>query len=338
MNAGKRIALGAALVATISCSSPVAWAQATASGAEPVRLTWERAPDAESCPDASVIEADVTRRLGESPFRPDATDSIDVHVTREQGEWNALIEERSGNGPPLGSRVVTSAADSCDSLALAVGLAIALMIRARASSEGVDPAQAAPKAPPPAPPPPPCPDCPKPKSPDDERHVAAFASVVGALGVLPRAALGAALSGRVPVAEHASFLASLTWLPEQKTTGTSAETAFGATFGGLSGCYDTKNVARFRFSACASVLLGALHVIVWDPTPVRPGASFWSAGSLGLRADFMLARPLHLLVGVDGFVPFKRHTYVVDDAGGVETAFEQPAWGGLVSAGLGVEL
>ena len=336
MSASNRIALGAALVATISSSSPLAWAQATASGAEPVRLTWERAPDAESCPDASVIEADVTRRLGASPFRPDATDSIDVHVTREQGEWNALIEERSGDGPPLGSRVVTSAADSCDSLALAVGLAIALMIRARASSEQAVPPKVLP--PPPAPPPLPCPDCPKPRSPDDERHVAAFASVVGALGVLPRAALGAALSSRVPVAEHASFFASLTLLPEQKATGTSAETAFGATFGGLSGCYDTKNVARFRFSACASVLLGALHVIVWDPTPVRPGASFWGAGSLGLRADWMPARPLHVLVGVDGFVPFARHTYVVDDAGGVETAFEQPAWGGLVSAGLGVEL
>jgi hypothetical protein len=231
---------------------------------------------------------------------------------------------------------VTSSADSCDSLALAVGLAIALMIRARASSDAIDPPKAPP--PPPAPLPPPAPDCPKPSSLDSERHVATFASVVGALGILPRAALGAALSGRVPVAEHASFLASLTLLPEQRTEDTSAETAFGATFGGLSGCYDSKNVARLRFSACASVLLGALHIIVWDPTPVRPGASFWGAASAGLRADWMPARPLHLLVGVDGFVPFERQTYVIEDGGGVETAFEQPAWGGLVSAGLGVEL
>lgn len=334
MSRGRRIAFAAALVATISWSPHSAWAEPAATGAEPVRLVWERAPDAESCPEASVIEADVTRRLGESPFRPDASDSIDVHVTREQGEWNALIEERSGNGPPIGSRVVTSTADSCDSLALAVGLAIALMIRARASSDAVE----APKSAPPPPAPPPPPPCPKPSVPADERHVAAFASVVEALGILPRAALGAALSGRVPVAEQASIFASLTFLPEQRRSDAGAETAFGATFGGLSGCYDSKNVARLRFSACASLLLGALHVIVWNPTPVRPGASLFSAASVGVRSDWMPVRPLHLLVSVDGFVPFERHTFVVDVAGTPETAYEQPAWGGLVSAGLGVEL
>jgi hypothetical protein len=283
-----------------------------------------------------VIEADVTRRLGDSPFRAGASDSIDVHVTREQGEWNALIEERSGNGPPIGSRVVRSAADSCDSLALAVGLAIALMIRARASSDAVEaPKTALPPPPPAVPPPAPCP---KPSMPANERHVAAFASVVEALGILPRAALGAALSGRVPVAEQASFFASLTFLPEQRRTDAGAEMAFGATFGTLSGCYDSKNVARLRLSACASVLLGALHVIVWNPTPVRPGASLFSAASVGVRSDWMPVRPLHLLVSVDGFVPFERHTFVVDVAGTPETAYEQPAWGGLVSAGLGVEL
>ncbi|HEX6765489.1 MAG TPA: hypothetical protein VF103_08435, partial [Polyangiaceae bacterium] len=77
----------------------LAWARA-ASAQEtaahfPVRLDWTRAPNAESCPEASVIEADVTRRLGTNPFSADAPGSIDVSVARERGEWSALIEDRS---------------------------------------------------------------------------------------------------------------------------------------------------------------------------------------------------------------------------------------------------
>jgi len=134
-------------------------AQPSEPSPEPVRLSWTRAPEAEACPEASVIEADVTARLGANPFRPDAPGSIDVALTRERGEWTALIEDRSDGGAPAGSRVVTSAAESCDSLALAVGLAIALMIRARASEPVVaeEPVPIAPAVAP-AVPPAPCDD------------------------------------------------------------------------------------------------------------------------------------------------------------------------------------
>jgi hypothetical protein len=325
----------------------VAFASTTHASAEdatttkaPVRLGWTRALNAESCPEASVIEADVTRRLGVDPFSPDAPGSIDVSVAHERGEWTAVIEDRTAGGPPggppAGSRVVTSAAESCESLALAVGLAVALMIRERSSTEPVEVKKPVPTGPPPLAPAEP--HCPREPSCDEGRHVALFANAVAAFGVLPRASFGAALSGRIPLADQASLVASLTLLPEQRTGDDSGDSAFGATFGGLAGCFDSSAVGPLRFSGCAAVLLGALHVVVWTPSPVEPGASFWGAAALGARADWTPMTPIHLLGGADALVPFERRTYVVELDGGSETAFTEPAWGGLVSAGLGVEL
>jgi hypothetical protein len=329
----------ATLMATLSASFEPALASAepVTTAPHPVRLVWTRALGAEACPEASIIEADVTERLGTNPFSPDAPGSIDVHVARDAGVWTALIEDRPTGGAPEGSRVVTSTAESCESLALAIGLAVALMIRARTTAEPSEAPKPAPAAPPELPSPPPAVVVgPSPHA--SSRHVAVFASAVGALRVLPRAAVGPSVAGRVPVADHASLLASLTFLPEQRSHTAGADVGFGATFGGLAGCYDSSALARFRFSGCASALLGALHVIVHDPAPLAPGARFWGALSLGLRSDWTVAEPVHLLVGVEALVPLKRRSYVVERDGGTQAAFVEPPWGALASAGLGVEL
>jgi hypothetical protein len=327
----------AALLSTLSASAqPQATSPAPVEpGPEPVRLVYTRSHEAEACPESSVIEADVTARLGENPFRSDARDSIDVRVGREHGEWSALIEERTGGGPPAGSRVVTSSAESCDSLAAAVGLAIALMIRARSNPE---PAPAKPVAPcvattvaPTAPP------CAKDER-KDERHVGVFANVIGAIGILPRAALGASVLGRVPFADEGTFAVGLSFLPEQRTSAASGEFGFGATFAEVAGCYGIRPAPRMRFSACAALLFGALHVVVADPVPVDTGARFWGAAAAGLNADFAPAGPLHFLLSVEGAVPFERYSYEVELEGRSETVFEQPRFATVMSAGIGVEL
>jgi hypothetical protein len=301
-----------------------------------VRLVYTRAPEAEACPEASVIEADVTARLGENPFHFDALDSIEVRVGRERGEWSALIEERAGSGPPTGSRVVTSAAESCDSLAAAVGLAIALMIRARSNPEPVEtkPVVPPPVAPVVVPAAPPCVDHER----KNERHVGVFANVIGAIGILPRAALGASLLGRIPFADEGTFAVGLSLLPEQRTSAASGEFGFGATFADVAGCYGIHPAEPVRFSACAALLFGALHVVVADPVPVDTGASFWGAAAAGLNADFAPAGPLHFLLSVQGAVPFERYSYVVELEGRSETVFVQPRFATVMSAGIGVEL
>lgn len=335
------------MAAVVHLSAFVAWAQPAptspeAVGAapyrttEPVRLVYTRSLEAEACPEASVIESDVTARLGESPFRSDAPDSIEVHVRRERGEWSALIEEREGSGPPAGSRVVTSSAESCDSLALAVGLAIALMIRARSSAEAapeVKPVAPPPVAPVVVPPAPPCPDPPR-----DEPHAGVFARVVGAIGVLPRAALGASVLGRVPFAEHGSIAVGMTFLPEQRTSSAIGDFGFGATWGEVTGCYGIHPAESVRISACATALFGALHSVVSDPVPVETGASFWGAAGVGLQADFEPIEPIHLLLSVEGALPFERYSYVVALEGRSEPVYTQPRIATILGAGIGVEL
>lgn len=298
-------------------------------GIEPVRLTWTRTPEAESCPDGAAIEADVARRLETNPFRDDASGAIDVQVTVVGGVWAAAIEFRPKDGP-AGSRSVTSGAPTCESLAAAAGLAIALTIRERASEE--------PEPPPPLPGPPPCPP-PEPPHvvPDEREHATVSVAGVAAFGLLPRAAFGASVLGRVPFTERFSLAAAMTLLPEQRVRAAGGSYAFGATFGTLSPCFDLLDGERASASLCASVLLGALHVVVRDATPLGPGARPWAAGAVGVRFDWNASRGLHLLAGADAFAPFRRHDYVVERATAAETVFTEPAAGGLVTLGVGVE-
>jgi hypothetical protein len=121
-----------------------AWLPGLALAREPsLHFSWVRAPEAADCADATQIEADVERRLGWSPFElgngPSA--SIETLVTRSARAWKAAIVMRRADGTELGTREVTSESATCDSLARAGGLAIALMIEsARQDLGGTRPA------------------------------------------------------------------------------------------------------------------------------------------------------------------------------------------------------
>jgi len=212
------------------------------------------------------------------------------------------------------------------------------MIRARGSTDSIDTSKSVPAPAPVLPAAQPAKALPCEPPVARERHVGAFASAVGAFGILPRAALGVSVSGQVPVSDHASFALGLTFLPEQRTTSGIGDFAFGATWGELRGCYDFGRAGPFRFAACAAALLGALHVVVSNPAPVEPGGAAWGAAALGLATDFTPTEPLHLLVRIDGLLPFQRRSYVVDSGGRSETVFVEPQWAALLSTGIGVEL
>ena len=107
-------------------------------------------------------------------------------------------------------------------------------------------------------------------------HVATLVTAVGAFGVLPQAALGVSVHGRIPAGNHAWIVAALTFLPEQHTDEASGDYAFGATWGELGGCYAT-SPGPVRFAGCAAALLGALHVVVADPVPLDTGARLFGA-------------------------------------------------------------
>jgi hypothetical protein len=88
-------------------------------------------------------------------------------------------------------------------------------------------------------------------------------------------------------------------------------------------------------STCVSATLGALHVAVYDPIPVEPGAELFAGLVAGPELRFSPAPPLDLVFGVSAFVPIKRTSFLVETSGGTETLFTQPAVGALFKLGAG---
>jgi hypothetical protein len=323
--------LAAGVLAALTPVSAHAQAQAqTLTSPEGMRFVWNRGPEAASCAEASEVEADVVKRLGWNPFSPDGKSSIECHVTREDGVWTAAIEERDEQGARAGYRVVTSPAESCASLGSAVGLAIALIVRSRGATP--------PPPPPPAviPTPPPCPPC-KQEIPEKEGVRASWSvSGIGAIGVLPKAAFGASLDAAVSLSRSVSLAADVSFLPEVSETSSLGEFGFGATWGTLGACYDVEFGADVGMSGCVSAMVGTMHVAVYEPTPVKGGAHVFAGATAGPALRWRFAPPAHLALGVDGFFPFKRTSFLVEDAGTTESLYEQPAAGVLFTLGVGV--
>ena len=334
------LAKSVALAVTVLLALDEANAQPPSSGANGLRLTWTRDEAAASCPDTPSIEADVVRRLGWDPFTPGAARALDVRVTRtrEDGTWRAVIEYRTSEGTLAGSRVVTSTAETCDSLAAAAALGIALIVRTSTPEPPPAASVTGPVANQPVPPATPAPcaatDCPK--GLDSSRHAGVFAAGAGALGILPGFAPGGALVGNVPLAEHVSLTASAVLLPEVRREDDVGSYAFGAAFGAVGLCYDGKFGERVSIAACASLELGSVHAVVFAPEPVGPGARFWGAGAVGPRLDWNPTGVLHALFGVELLLPFTRRSFDVRRADGSQTTvFEQPAVGVLFLVGVG---
>jgi hypothetical protein len=163
--AGRHATSAAACVAIVSSCCAVALAQAPppAQVASPIRVAWT-APD--GCPQRSVVEAEIARLLGAPPRwdgRADGGRTLEVAGTVEpSGSGYTLdLATRDGQGA-AGHRTIAGA--SCEALASAAALVVALGW----DPEAVAATRAAPPAeptPPPAPPTPPPPVAPPPPAP-----------------------------------------------------------------------------------------------------------------------------------------------------------------------------
>jgi hypothetical protein len=173
--------------------------------------------------------------------------------------------------------------------------------------------------------------------PDDREHATVVVAGVAAFGVLPRAAFGASILGRVPVVKRLAVSGAMTFLPGQRVSAAGGSYEFGATLGGLTPCFALLHATRASASVCASLLVGALHVVVLDATPLGPGARLWAAGGLGVRFGWNPSGPVHLMLGADALAPVRRHDYVVERAASAETVFAEPPIGALLTLGVGVE-
>jgi len=326
------------LVLALALASSAAGAQPSPNDApsparKGVHLSWVRGAGALSCSDAGHLQADVVRRLDYDPFGEPSDASIEVAVSRTDSAWKAEIEMRTPTGESLGSRMVTSEAPLCASLASAAGLAVALMIDPDAMTR-VQPTKTREPPPKPVATVAPLPTSPPPRS---ERGLLSVDPVV-ALGILPSLAVGVRLQAKHVIGNRAHLLVSGVFLPEQRQEGASGRVNFGLSWATIGLCHHFPARSDLALATCASMLFGALHSVVLDPIPLEPGQRFWWAGSIGLQLQWTPWPSVGLHVGADVVAPWNRRNYVIERTATAPatSVFEQPAVGALGGAGVHV--
>jgi hypothetical protein len=302
--------------------APTASAQSEASG---VRFDFSRDAEVEGCPSGEVIRSAVRERLGRDPFAGDPIRIIEGHV-RDDGGLVAEIVVRTSDGELVGRRELRSDEPTCDSLADAIVLAVALTIDPNAL---LSPRPPEPVEPPREPDPPPRAEAPPPPPIEDRTPTGglALAVAVGA-GLLPSVSVGPTLIASIDVVPWMSIEAGFTLWPEQSE----ADAGFGLTTGRLALCF-APLASDLRVLLCAVGQAGALHQVVRIPEPVDPGQRFWAAVGAAATFELRIAGPLTARAGVELVVPLVRDRFVTE--AGAEI-FEPPAVATAAHAGLGV--
>ena len=318
-------------------------------GPEPVRFGWVRADDAGGCADQQRIAAQVTARLGKSPFANDAPRSIEAIVHRTPHGFHVALYVRGPGGVLAGSRELTSESQDCASIEAASVLAIALAIDPDAGARpppappapvpvpvpappvaAAPPWIVAPPLPAPAPPPAAQHEAPAPPAPGLGDSGMALRAGVG-LGLLPGVAPGVLWAGHAGLGRWVQLTGEALWMPEARTG--DGHFAFGLSAVALGVCVPAVRSAWADLAACGSVWGGALHAVVFDLTPVRPGDYGWVAAEASPRLRLRLVKHLHAELGAHLIVPLDRRPFVV--TGWKDPAFQQAPVTLLPFVGLG---
>ena len=291
------------------------------------RLQVVRADGAGSCPSASVIEQNVTQRLGRNPFSDAGERGIEVMLQHTETKWLARLYLRIDPGDADSARLIESEAPDCEELGKAVTLAVALAI--------------APELPPtPEPEPKPEPVCPpapaaRPAPPPPATlHGEASLRALFSPNLLPHSSVGASLAVTVRGELVGASLGGI-FYPESQLRTARVHLGFGVSAAFASGCLWAR-VREPQVWSCIGARVGALHSVVYAPQPERPGDRFWWAASseLGLRQHF-LGRGFFEL-GAAAVFPFLRHRFQVDASS--DPVYEQGPAVVEGFAGLGLRL
>ncbi len=129
----------------------VALVHVSALGAPKARLSYSLGRGATECPQESALRDAVAARLGYEPFDEAAPRQLHVEVIATSVGLRARVELRGSGGELLGVRQLQSAEADCreltSSLALAIGLALDPLRRAKTEEPHAPPVEVAPSAP-----------------------------------------------------------------------------------------------------------------------------------------------------------------------------------------------
>jgi hypothetical protein len=115
-------------IAAMSAAACAALCTVPAFATPSARLTYQRGPGAESCPDESVLRRAVEQRLGYDPFFPWANRTIVARISTGTRVLEANIDLLDSGGIVRGSRKLTARTAECAELVSGVALAISIAI------------------------------------------------------------------------------------------------------------------------------------------------------------------------------------------------------------------
>lgn len=330
------------ILATLTVLS-VATSSAAQERGDNVRFAWVRDDGAESCPDASMVRRAVSERVGRDPFNDAARTSIDAVVRRSSTGFSARFFVRGATGESLGTRELTSAAPTCEPIAEALALALAIVIDPTVALRP-DPTTNAPRALAPTqttsrPPPSRAAFRAAPEA--SPLSLSLSLSFAGALGVLPFAAVGASLEGELRFSRWIYAELAARWLAEQRVSTSLSDYALSIASSMANVCVDplaSAVDARASFVLCGSLSVGALSASATRQRALDGGVRAWVALGPSARGRLRIVGPLALEARFGATFALARNAYVeeIGDPFSSSTVFEQPLVGGHATLGIGV--
>lgn len=296
----------------VSAASPAARAATELAGAT---LEVENSGDAATCPDSDALRIR-TLALGLPPTEPREALDIRVRFRRENGFFHATVTTA---GRSSGERELTDASTTCDALAAATAVTLAVLLDlrpyegARPSSKSAPAASASERG-----------------EPGLFRHAALHAHEDVAYGVLGPAfsvAFGGDARLRlsridVTLGGFASLERSVDLLPGTVEVGLAA--------GYLGFCVAALRASRLELGGCASFELGRFRGAGHGYYGNEERSALWLAGSIGATLAFELSRHWAVRLGAGMVIPFQQQEPVVNRVG---RAYDAPAVGGVATLG-----
>jgi hypothetical protein len=291
------------LLARCGCFCAVVLVGAPAQGATAVAgasLEAENSAGAESCPSAEALAAR-TLALGLPPSEPREKLSIQVTFRREGTDFYATLRTR---GPSSGERELTDVGPTCEALAAATAVTLAVLLDLRPRENTARPVT---RSAPPA--------RPAQRKPGVFRYASLRAEQDATYGVLGPAfslAFGGALGVRLARFEVTlggfAFLERTFELPPGTVD-------VGLAGGSLGFCAAAVRTERLELGACASFLVGRFHGSGHGFYTDHEHAELWLASGIGATLAVELSRRWAVRLGLEALVPFRQQEPVVDGVG-----------------------
>jgi hypothetical protein len=288
-------------------------AQAQAAELAGAVLETASAPGAEGCPQAEALKAR-TLALGRPRAQPTEPLAVRVEFRREAEGFAATVHTR---GRTHGTRELAAPGPTCEPLATATSVVLAVLLDL---------------LPPGAPEPPPT-AAPQPSSdaPPLFRHVAIgprFGVQYGLLGTALGASFGAALGLRLASVEieAAGFV-----LPERSVSLPPGVVTAQLTAGSAGACvFPSLETLPFELGGCGSLIVGRLAASGRGFYRDRDVTEPWVGGRLGAAFVVPLGKFVAVRAGLDLIIPLTQPSIVVDRVG---TAYETSPLGGALTFG-----